>query len=84
MSPPQGRPSPLSDYFFLPALGRCMTEFSNYTNGMATTYWTSTPCQNYGSPYNQAWYLLFSESGVVSSHRDLTNGFVVWPASEFK
>ena len=84
MSPPQGRPSPLSDYFFLPALGACWTEFSFYRNGMETAYWTSTPCDNMGSPYSQAWYLSFSKSGVVSSWRSLTNGFVVWPASEFK
>ena len=84
VSPPKGRPSPLSDYFFLPALGACWTDYSSYQNGMGTTYWTSTPCDDLGRPYSKAWYLSFSESSVASSWKPLTMGFVVWPASEFK
>ena len=75
-TPTQGKPSNLSNYFYLPALG-CYENGGLYGAGLYGCCWSSTP-----TPWDviRAFTLFFSRNNVVVNYGDRNVGYQQWTA----
>ena len=74
---PQGKPSNLSGYFYLPALGRYSNSGTLQDVGNLGYYWLST-----SNPWStsSAYNLNFHSSYVLINNENRYNGFQLWSA----
>ena len=73
-TPTQGRPSNLSNYFYLPSLGRYDSGFFS-SIGTYGVYWSSTPTP--GETLN-AYYLSFGSFGIIVGDNRRDFGYSLW------
>lgn len=75
-----GKPSDISDYFYLPALGDYYNNGKLQNVGISGSYWscTSNPNDSKGG----AFALIISEKEVEASFFFRTHGFCIWKADK--
>ena len=71
-----GKPSNLSDYFYLPAYGYYYNGMLGYA-GIGGFYWSSTPKPE---STKEAYYLNVNSSSVSVFYTDRVNGYQLWTA----